>query len=245
MPVKIQVKRGSGSTLLNGVLSEGELGFTTDNKQVFVGDNNTDPILVGKSLIGTLSSRPSASTEGQLYLATDENRLYIDNGSSWSKVREPYSQEITQFRADDTNPPSNEVVGVCQTISFSGSSDNITWPQFITTDEVDDSKDINFRIAYTMSSSETSKSVSLNADVYVFSDGDDPTKSANVSNLEDEISVPSDTQIDKFSLTSIKVPASQLSGSSQVIVLKLWRDVDGVANNHSGNFRLISLKAHQ
>lgn len=244
MAVTIQIKRGNSSNLSVGTLQEGELGFTTNSNEVFVGDSSTNPILVGKCLSGLISARPFAGVSGRLYYSTDTKILSIDNGSSWVDITE-YSQEITQFTMDQTDPPANEQVGVLQTISFSGSNDNILWAQFTTTSFLSDSTDIKFEIAYTMSTSESSKQVSLNADVYIFSDGDDPTKSADVSGQEDEISTPSDTQIDLVQLNNIKVPAAQLSGTGQTIIMKIWRDVDGVTSNHTGDFRMLSLRAYQ
>ncbi len=79
MTVKVQIKRGSSTTLGNGVLSEGELGYTTNTQQVFIGNSSTNPILVGKCLSGLKSVRPTASINGQLYYATDKTlRFWFD-----------------------------------------------------------------------------------------------------------------------------------------------------------------------
>jgi len=247
MSVTIKHKRGIYSNLTTNTLQTGELGFATDTNQVFIGDtsNPTNPILIGRVSIGLNASKGSAGTSGQFYYATDTKILYIDDGSSWQIFKDNFSQEITQYTPDSTNPPTNTNIGVLRAISFSGSSDNITFAQFTTTNSINTNSDINFEIMYSMSSSESSKSVSFNADIYIFSDGDSPTKSADVTGLEDEISVPNDQTTDKIALTNIKVPTAQLSGIGQNIVVKLWRDINGVTSNHTGNFQMFSLRAYQ
>jgi hypothetical protein len=96
-----------------------------------------------------------------------------------------------------------------------------------------------------MSASESSKSVSLNTDVWVFSDTDDPTKAADVSGQEDELSTPNDTNLKKQALTNIKVPSANLSGNGQVIQLKLWRNPGDAGDTHTGYFQLVSFRAFQ
>lgn len=154
--------------------------------------------------------------------------------------------KIEEIHPDDTNPATNcSVAGRLAGVAFSGSSDNIVWCQFITNAMLNASNDILFEVCYVMSSAESSKKVSLNADVWVFSDNDDPSKAADFSGLEDEISVPNDGKIDKLGLTNIKIGNSALSGAGQLVVVKLWRDVDGTTPNHTGDFQLMSLRAYQ
>ena len=157
-----------------------------------------------------------------------------------------FSIDVNQIGPDDTYPATNvSVAGVISGIAFSGSSNNIVWAQFPTNDMLDDTKDINFEVTYCMSSAESSKKVSMNSDIWVFSDGSDPSKAADYSGLEDEISVPNDGTLDKLALTNIKVAAAALSGYGQTIVVKLWRDVAGASPAHSGDFQLVTLRAYQ
>lgn len=157
-----------------------------------------------------------------------------------------FSIGVTQFQPDDTSPPVNVTVGLAlKAIAFPGSDDSITYAQFTTDDNIDDTKDIKFEVVYSMSSSESTKKVSLNADAWVFSDADAFNKAADQTGMEDEISVPSDGQVDKLALTNIKINASELSGVGQVVAVKLFRDVDGITTNHTGDFQMISLRAYQ
>ena len=156
-----------------------------------------------------------------------------------------FSADIVLFGTDDVSPAYNKVIGSgLRATVFTAAENTIAWPQFVATGIVDTS-DILFEITYNMSTSESTKQVSLNADVWVFNDGDAVGKAASATGLEDEISVPNDTQLDKLVLTNIKVPNAALTGSGQTIMLKLWRDVAGVAANHSGDFQLVSVRAYQ
>jgi len=78
----IKIKRGTQSQADSGSLLLGELGLATDTKHVFVGDG-VSKIMVGKAIVDVISNRPSAAIAGRLFLASDENKLYVDTGSSW------------------------------------------------------------------------------------------------------------------------------------------------------------------
>lgn len=154
--------------------------------------------------------------------------------------------KVEEIHPDDTDPAVNATVaGRIGAVAFSGSSDNIIWCQFITNSMLVDTSDILFEVYYSMSSSEASKKVSLNADVWVFSDTNNPSKAADFSGLEDEITVPDDGTIDKLLLTNIKVGNSALTGAGQLVIVKLWRDVDGATPAHTGDFQLMSIRAYQ
>lgn len=245
----IKVKSGLQANLAAASMSNYELAFTTDTKGLYVYDGS-NKIFVGRVIIDTASNIPSFGISGRYFYASDTEVLYLDTGSAWKTISSGsgssvFTKEITQFFIIDDNSAFNDIVGSLPIISFSGSSNSIIRIKFDTDENLDDSKDINFNITYCMSSSEISKQVSLNADAWIFSDSDSPTKSADQLSMEDEISVPSDQQIDNLNLTNIKINAANLSGSRQSIALRLWRDISGVVSNHSGYFQLISVRAYQ
>lgn len=90
MTTQIRIRRGTKSQL-NTVMAggtplvSGELGFTTDTKEVFVSDGAAVH-LVGKVLVGLLASRPAAGVSGRLFHATDDLSTWVDNGSTWRDV---------------------------------------------------------------------------------------------------------------------------------------------------------------
>lgn len=90
MSVQIRVRRGTklqlDTVMASGTpLVSGELGFTTDTKEVFVSDG-TAAHLIGKVVIGLLSSRPVAGVSGRLFHATDDLSTWVDNGTAWVDV---------------------------------------------------------------------------------------------------------------------------------------------------------------
>lgn len=85
MPQTILVRRGTKSQLDGITLAASELGFTTDTKEVFVGDGSAN-LLVGRVMVGLIANRPAAGVSGRLYEATDEGKTYLDNGTTWKLV---------------------------------------------------------------------------------------------------------------------------------------------------------------
>lgn len=82
---KIQLRRGLKSELDQILLAVGELGFTTDTGEVWIG-NGSKNILCGRALVGTKALRPIAGVAGRIYEATDEKITYIDTGYIWKAV---------------------------------------------------------------------------------------------------------------------------------------------------------------
>ena len=85
MAVTIQVRRGTKAELDGITLAAGELGFTTDTKELFIGDGAGN-LITGRCLVGTLASRPLAGESGRFYWATDNSTLYVDDGDSWETI---------------------------------------------------------------------------------------------------------------------------------------------------------------
>lgn len=85
MAQKILIRRGTKSQLDLITLDSGELGFTTDTKECFIGDGSSN-LLVGRVIVGLIANRPAAGVSGRLYEATDEGKTYLDNGTSWKLV---------------------------------------------------------------------------------------------------------------------------------------------------------------
>ncbi|MED4375456.1 hypothetical protein P9274_07005, partial [Schinkia azotoformans] len=89
MAQTIRIKRGTKSQLdTYGALLQGEMGFCTDTKEVFIGDGISN-VLVGRVMSGTLAARPNAGVLGRLYYVTsgaDLDYIFMDNGSAWKKL---------------------------------------------------------------------------------------------------------------------------------------------------------------
>lgn len=79
----IKIRRGTKSQLDGITLASGELGFTTDTKEVFCGDATTNH-LIGGVTVDTFANRPTAGQSGRIFHATDTDDTYIDDGTVWN-----------------------------------------------------------------------------------------------------------------------------------------------------------------
>jgi hypothetical protein len=122
MSIQIQVRRGTKSqldTVMAGgsPVAQGELGFTTDTNEVFVSDGSSAH-LVGKVMLGTLASRPTAGISGRIFHATDDGGTFVDNGTSWTDVSagisdlDDIADGTTYGKVLNTYLDSNRVDGV-------------------------------------------------------------------------------------------------------------------------------------
>lgn len=94
----IKIRRGTKSELVTlGALLQGEMGFCTDTKEVYIGDG-TKNIFVGKVLSGAYINRPNAGVEGRFFYVTagaNTGYLYIDNGSTWNRINSLALTDLT------------------------------------------------------------------------------------------------------------------------------------------------------
>lgn len=94
----IRVKRGTKAQLdTYGALLQGELGFCTDTKELYVGDGAKNHYS-GKALSGTLASRPNASTDGRFFYVisgASAGYLYIDTGTTWVRINSLALTDLT------------------------------------------------------------------------------------------------------------------------------------------------------
>ncbi len=94
----IKIRRGTKTQLEGyGALSEGELGFCTDSREVFVG-NGVENIFIGRALMGSYNDRPNAGYKGRFYFVTSGDNvgfLYIDDGISWYKANATSLTDLT------------------------------------------------------------------------------------------------------------------------------------------------------
>lgn len=83
MPKNHILKVYSGTKAnLPAALNIGEFAFATDTAEMFVG-LGVGISFVGKVMIDLFTNRPPAGTNGRWFYATDQDLLYLDNGSSW------------------------------------------------------------------------------------------------------------------------------------------------------------------
>lgn len=98
MSQTIKIKRGTKSGLdSHGLLQQGEMGFCTDTKEVYIGDGQKNTF-VGKVLSGSYANRPNSGSEGRFFYVTEGANLgylYIDTGSTWNRINSLALTDLT------------------------------------------------------------------------------------------------------------------------------------------------------
>lgn len=130
--LKLLVRRGMDVDRKNIVLSEGELGYTTDTKRLYVGDGQTKGGIVigGNKFLGSVPSVTTLflATSGDLAYSTSTNKLYTYKSgdysdiNNWSEVGGTY---VSQNNSININATNGIAVG---TISANNISSDIAGP---------------------------------------------------------------------------------------------------------------------
>jgi hypothetical protein len=109
--LKLLVRRGSNSDRQNIVLSQGELGYTTDTKRLFVGDGQTQGgIIIGNNYLGTTTDVTTIAGPiiGDLAFDSDDKRLVVFEGgnnveANWRPVGGVYSNHNNTITISNAN----------------------------------------------------------------------------------------------------------------------------------------------
>jgi hypothetical protein len=80
--MSIKIRRGTNTQRLSTVLEEGELGYTTDTKKVYIGDGTTSGgnLVTGEDLLSALDDVQLTS------LANDDVLIYDSASSKWKNT---------------------------------------------------------------------------------------------------------------------------------------------------------------
>ena len=117
--LKLLVRRGSDVDRQQVVLSEGELGYTTDTERLYVGDNqNPGGNLVGNLFKGSVANITALSNVviGDLAYSTSTNKLYrLKNSDSsilanWEEIGGVYTKANNSIVISSTNTISAGVL---------------------------------------------------------------------------------------------------------------------------------------
>jgi microcystin-dependent protein len=87
--LKLLVRRGIDIDRQNITLAEGELGYVTDTKKLYIGDGSTQGgILVSNKFLGSVSDHTTLveAVAGDLAYNTTNNKLYVKTVSGWDAV---------------------------------------------------------------------------------------------------------------------------------------------------------------
>lgn len=105
--LKLLVRRGGNLDRQNITLDEGELGYTTDNKRLFVGDASTSGgIVTGNKFLGTASDHSALSAgaeDGDIAFNTTSKALYTLWEGAWVKASQVLAAYDSSIVIDDVN----------------------------------------------------------------------------------------------------------------------------------------------
>jgi microcystin-dependent protein len=105
--LKLLVRRGGDLDRQNITLDEGELGYTTDNKRLFVGDSSTSGgIVTGNKFLGTASDHSALSAgaeDGDIAFNTTSKALYTLWEGAWVKASQVLAAYDSSIVIDDVN----------------------------------------------------------------------------------------------------------------------------------------------
>ena len=104
--LKLLVRRGDDVDRKNVVLSEGELGYTTDGKRLYVGDGQTaGGIVTGNKYKGSSVDHTTITDaeEGDYAHNSSSNILYIKTTASWLSAGRVLTAGNDTITINDTN----------------------------------------------------------------------------------------------------------------------------------------------
>jgi microcystin-dependent protein len=122
--LKLLIRRGTDNDRKNVILSEGELGYTTDTKRLFVGDSQTIGGVVAGNVFKGVVSNLSLVTDaeyGDLTYDLNGGTLYVNiSSNTW----EPVSRNFVTIPGNDTINITGSTISV-GTISSANLSNDV------------------------------------------------------------------------------------------------------------------------
>lgn len=122
--LKLLVRRGDDADRQNIILSDGELGYTTDSKRLYIGDGSTQGgLITGNKFLGSVADHTALveGAVGDIAYNTTNNILYTKTSSGWDKIAQIF------VAANDSIIVNDELgtiaVGTLSSQHLSGSND--------------------------------------------------------------------------------------------------------------------------
>lgn len=122
--LKLLVRRGDNADRQNITLSEGELGYTTDSKRLFIGDGSTQGgVITGNKFLGSVADHTSIveGAVGDIAYNTTNNILYVKTATGWDKIAQIFVAANDSIIVNDTL--GTIAVGTLSSQHLSGSNE--------------------------------------------------------------------------------------------------------------------------
>jgi microcystin-dependent protein len=103
--LKLLVRRGDDADRQNITLSEGELGYTTDSKRLYIGDGSTQGgVITGNKFLGSVADHTSlvGGAVGDIAYNTTNNILYVKTATDWNKIAQIFVAANDSIIVNDT-----------------------------------------------------------------------------------------------------------------------------------------------
>ena len=122
--LKLLVRRGTDADRQLITLDQGELGYTTDSKRLFVGDGSTQGgTIAGNKFLGSSANHETLTegADGDFAFNTTTNTLYSKNGDSWDRIAVIFEAADGSIIVDDATGTLR--VGTLSASNFADSTD--------------------------------------------------------------------------------------------------------------------------
>ena len=122
--LKLLVRRGTDADRQLITLDQGELGYTTDSKRLFVGDGSTQGgTIAGNKFLGSSANHETLTegADGDFAFNTTTNTLYSKNGSNWDRIAVIFEAADGSIIVDDATGTLR--VGTLSASNFAGATD--------------------------------------------------------------------------------------------------------------------------
>ena len=122
--LKLLVRRGTDADRQLITLDQGELGYTTDSKRLFIGDGSTQGGQVaGNKFLGSSANHLTITegTDGDFAFNTTTNTLYSKNGNDWDRIAVIFEAADGSIVVDDATGTLR--VGTLSASNFADSTD--------------------------------------------------------------------------------------------------------------------------
>lgn len=122
--LKLLVRRGDNADRQNITLSEGELGYTTDSKRLYIGDGSTQGgLITGNKFLGSVADHTSLveGAVGDIAYNTTNNILYTKTATGWDKIAQIFVAANDSIIVNDTL--GTIAVGTLSSQHLSGSNE--------------------------------------------------------------------------------------------------------------------------
>jgi len=240
----------------------GQIEFGVGNS----GDNAVTRMILksdGSLLLGDadatrtiLFENGTSNKAGIRYESTTDKMQFSHDGTTWTDIGSgggggaaevEFRPDDFWFHATDTGVDTGKFSDIMATLDFDPDTNGSVLVSFRIPSNWDTDTDIDFKMVYSLSGVDNTKTVKITGAVWVTADGATDTEaSPDATGSKDITSAAGNTGVLDFDgMGTIKVPNAQISSVDSMVTLKIKRDADDVGDTYTGTFQLVNVFAYQ